>query len=339
MIMKQFFSTRNLLTRKNLVLFLLALTLLSLPLIASINDDSYLLIMVSRMLIFALAALSLDLVIGYGGMVSFGHAAYLGVGAYTVGILSAHVMEGSSIGFLPGNLPGTESGLISLPLAMLLAGLVALVFGALSLRTRGIHFIMITLAFAQMLYYLFISLYRYGGEDGLSMNGRNLLPGLDLYNDTHFYWLCLGCLTGYGLLVYKFLGARFGQVIRGCKQNPEKMQALGFATYRYQLVAFVISGMGAGLAGALLANHSEFVSPDLMSWHLSGELMVMVILGGLGTLIGPILGAISYLLMEEVLAGYTEHWQIILGPLLILVVLFSRKGILGALVGKAADDG
>ncbi|MCL6417530.1 branched-chain amino acid ABC transporter permease [Aestuariirhabdus sp. Z084] len=326
-------------TRRTVIYTLLLLCALLLPFYAQLTDDGYLLSMASRMLIYALAAMSLDLLIGYGGMVSFGHAAYVGIGAYTVGILSFHVLEGSPLAFLPGDWQGTESALISLPLAMLTAGLGALIFGALSLRTRGIHFIMITLAFAQMLYYLFISLYRYGGEDGLSMNGRNLLPGLDLYNDLHFYLLCLTCLLIYGGLVKRVLNSRFGQVIRGGKQNEAKLQALGFATYRYQLLAFVIAGMGAGLAGGLLANQSEFVSPDLLSWHLSGVLMVMVILGGLGTLVGPVIGAILYLLMEETLASYTEHWQLILGPLLLLVVLFSRKGIYGVLAGKEAEDG
>ncbi|WP_426417122.1 branched-chain amino acid ABC transporter permease [Aestuariirhabdus sp. LZHN29] len=326
-------------TRRFIIYALLAAAALLLPLYAHLTEDGYLLSMASRMLIYGLAAVSLDLLIGYGGLVSFGHAAYIGIGAYTVGILSFHVMDASPVVFLPGNWNGTELALVSLPLAMIAAGLGALIFGAMSLRTRGIHFIMITLAFAQMLYYLFISLYRYGGEDGLSMGGRNLLPGLDLYNDLHFYALCLACLLAYGWIIQRLLNARFGQVIRAGKQNEKKLEALGFATYRYQLLAFVIAGMGAGLAGGLLANHTEFVSPDLLSWHLSGVLMVMVILGGLGTLVGPVIGAITYLLMEEILAGYTEHWQLILGPLLILVVLFSRKGIYGVLAGREAEDG
>ncbi|RRJ85319.1 branched-chain amino acid ABC transporter permease [Aestuariirhabdus litorea] len=327
------------LTRRSVIYIGIFCCALLVPLYAQLTQDAYLLSMASRMLIYALAALSLDLLIGYGGLVSFGHAAYVGIGAYTVGILSFHSMEGSPIGFLPGHWEGSESALVSLPLAMLSAGLGALVFGALSLRTRGIHFIMITLAFAQMLYYLCISLYRYGGEDGLLLAGRNQLPGLDLYNDLHFYGLCLACLLLYGWLIRRLLNARFGQVIRAGKQNEQKLQALGFASYRYQLLAFVIAGMGAGLAGGLLANQTEFVSPDLLSWHLSGVLMVMVILGGLGTLLGPVMGAVAYLLMEEVLAGYTEHWQLILGPLLLLVVLFSRKGIFGLLAGKEAEDG
>lgn len=314
--------------------------LLFLPLLAELGGEPFLVNVSSRVLIYALAAVSLDLILGYGAMVSFGHGAFFGIGAYVVGILTHHALNATYIAFLPVAWTGTTSAIIQWPLAVLVSGFFALVIGALSLRTQGVYFIMITLAFAQMLYYFMISLPTYGGQDGLSLWERSSLGSLNLYDEQTFYYVCLCALLSFLFLTRKIVASRFGMVIRGCQQNETRMRALGFPTYRYKLAAFVIAGMGAGLAGALAANHTEFVGPGLMHWTRSGEIMVMVILGGMGTLFGPVLGAATLLIMEEVLIQYTEHWMVILGPFLLFVVLFARRGIYGWLVGteKGKDD-
>jgi branched-chain amino acid transport system permease protein len=274
------------------------------------------------MLIFAIAALSLDLILGYGAMISFGHAAYLGVGAYAVGILAFH---------------GVDAAWIQWPVALLTSALVAALIGLISLRTSGVYFIMITLAFAQMLYYLAISLKAYGGDDGLRINARSVLGGgIDLASNTALYYVVLGCLLGFLGFGRRLVASRFGMVIRGAKSNERRMRALGFPTARYRLVAFVIAGTMCGLAGVLLANLTNFTSPAYMHWTRSGELMVMVILGGMGSLIGPIVGAFALLSLEELLSSYTEHWQVVLGPILIVIVLFARRGIYGWLGAPAA---
>jgi branched-chain amino acid transport system permease protein len=288
------------------------------------------------LLIYALAALSLDLLVGYGAMVSLGHAAFFGAGAYVVAIFALHGAEGSAV---LGWLPGRDQALLVWPLAALVAGVLALAIGALSLRTSGMHFIMITLAFAQMLYYLFVSLEAYGGDDGLSLATRSHLPGVDLGDDTVFYYVCLGLLLAFLYLAYRLVHARFGMVIRGCRENERRMKSLGFAAFRYRLVCFVIAGAGAGLAGALIANQTEYVSPGLMHWTRSGQILVMVLLGGMGTLFGPVLGAATLLLLEELLSIYTEHWMVYLGPFLILVVLFAKRGIYGVIAGNNGNHG
>lgn len=294
-------------------------------------DEPFFITLASRMLIYGLAAASLDLILGFGGMVSFGHAAFFGVGAYTVGILFAHGFEGSD--FL-GLVPGSDNALVVWPLAMLVSGLMALAIGAVSLRTGGVYFIMITLAFAQMLYFFFVSLEPYGGDDGLSMYGRSRLPGLDLSDDATFYYVCLALLLLFLWLGRRLTKSRFGMVIAGVRENERRMAALGFPVYRYKLACFAIAGAVAGLAGALSANLTEFVSPSLMHWTKSGEIMVMVIMGGMGTLLGPVFGATTFLLLEELLSTWTEHWMIFLGPLLILIVLFSKRGLYGWLAGR-----
>lgn len=326
------------LTRRQWVHGLALILLLALPLIAESLNDPFWISIATRMLIYGLAAMSLDLILGYGAMVSFGHAAFFGIGAYVVGILTHHVFYAEVIPFLPGQWEGSVSAWVQWPLAMLVSGLIALVIGALSLRTQGVYFIMITLAFAQMLYFFMIGLPTYGGEDGLNLWMRSELPGLNLSDPWHFYYVVLGLLLLWLFLNQRIVGSRFGRVLAGCRQNKARMQTLGYPVTRYKLTAFVISGMGAGLAGALAANQTEFVSPGLMAWSTSGELMIMVILGGMGTLIGPIFGAIILLTLEEILAGITEHWMVILGPILILVVLYARGGLYRALVGGRHDD-
>ena len=290
----------------------------------------------TRILIFALAALSLDLILGYGGLVSFGHAAFMGIGGYTVGILFHH--DAMAIPIL--GLPGTRSGFVVWPLAMLLSGLAALAIGAICLRTRGIFFIMITLAFAQMLFYLFVSLRQYGGEDGIPLWSRSRFGGLlDLESNTTLYYVCLAILAVVLAAALRLVRSPFFQVIRGAKDNERRMIALGYPVFRYQLAAFTLSGMLAGLAGVLLANATGFVGPAYMEWVRSGELIVMVVLGGMGTVVGPVLGAAALLLLEEFVplaldaaqAGWGEHWKIVLGPLLLAVVLVARQGLLGVL--------
>ncbi|MEM7302642.1 MAG: branched-chain amino acid ABC transporter permease [Pseudomonadota bacterium] len=306
-------------------------------------DQEYLIGLASRIVIYGLAALSLNFILGYGGMVSFGHAAYFGVGAYVVGILSFHAFEGSTL----FGVPGSDSALFVWPLAILLSAFAALVLGYLSLRTSGVYFIMITLAFAQMLYFMFVSLERYGGDDGVIMyNGRNQIPGLDLSDEVTLYLVSLVVLVIFMGLFAMLVRSRFGMVLRACKQNEARMLALGCNVQRYKLTAFVIAGSVAGLAGVLNANLTEFVSPDYVHWTKSGDLMIMVVLGGMGTIPGPVIGSGVFLALEEFLPGlfeliglaaYKEHWRIVFGPLLILVVLFARGGILGLMTKGKSD--
>ncbi len=309
--------------------------LLAAPPAAYTIGEPYLVNILTRALILGIAAVSLDFILGYGALVSFGHAAFVGAGAYTVGIFAHHAREGTPVFGGALDFSGSESALVAWPAAILVAALLALVIGALSLRTRGLYFIMITLAFAQMTYFLFTSLERYGGDDGLILWQRSQLPGVDTADPVHFYYLCLGVLIAFVAFLRRAVDARFGRVLRGAAENERRMHALGFPVYRYRLAAFVIAGAGAGLAGALLANQDTFVSPELLNWRHSGELMIMVILGGLGTLFGPVLGAIALVLLEETLSAWTEHWMIILGPVLILVVLFARRGLYGWLLAGA----
>jgi branched-chain amino acid transport system permease protein len=311
--MSGWLSTRNIAT----VMLLLALVLL--PVYVELTGSRFLLTLFTRIVILAMAAVSLNLILGYGGMMSFGHAAYLGIGGYAVGMLAFE---------------GVYSGFVQWPVALLVSALFALLIGALSLRTRGVYFIMITLAFAQMAYYIVAGLARYGGDDGLTIQKRSeFFVPLNLSNKMQFYYVCLTLLFASIYLVWRIVNSRFGMVIQGARLNDTRMRAIGFPTYRYKLTCFVIAGTLCGLAGALLANHTDFVSPAMMYWTRSGDLIIMVVLGGTGSIFGPLFGAVALLILEEVLSGITEYWQIILGPLLLLVVLFGRGGIDG-LLGK-----
>jgi branched-chain amino acid transport system permease protein len=305
------------LTLRNTVAALLLAALVLLPVYVQLSNDQFVLTLFTRIVILALAAVSLDLILGFGGMMSFGHAAYLGIGGYAVGILAhEHVY----------------SGFVQWPVALAASALFALVIGALSLRTRGVYFIMITLAFAQMAYYVVSGLARYGGDDGLTIYKRSqFVPPIDLSDRVQFYYVCLALLFAGVYFIYRLVNSRFGLVIQGARSNDTRMRAIGFPTYRYKLTCFVIAGTICGLSGALLANNTDFVSPSLLYWTRSGDLMIMVILGGMGSVIGPVFGAVVLLVLEEVLSSITEHWEIILGPLLLLVVLFARGGIDGLL--------
>jgi branched-chain amino acid transport system permease protein len=293
------------------VLAILALV----PVYAAVTGDPFALTLFTRIVIMTIAAVSLNLIMGYGGMISFGHAAYLGIGGYAVGILWKE---------------GFGSGFLQWPAAIGASALFALVVGVLSLRTRGVYFIMITLAFAQMVYYVTQGLDRYGGDDGLTIGNRSSFGGiLDLNNNTLFYYLCFALLLGSLYLVWRIVNSRFGLVIQGSRSNERRMRAIGFPTFRYKLACFVIAGALCGLAGALLANHTNFISPSLVFWTRSGDLMVMVILGGLGSLFGPVIGAVTYLLLEEALSRVTEYPGLFLGPALLLVAIYLHGGIEG----------
>jgi branched-chain amino acid transport system permease protein len=282
------------------------------PLAASHFGQEFYVGMVSRLLIFALAATSLNLLLGFGGMVSMGHAAYLGAGAYTVGILMHH---------------GVLSAWVSWPAAVLVGAVLAFLIGLVSLRTKGVYFIMITLAFAQMIYFIFVGLKEYGGEDGLSMPQRSATGVLDLSADVNFYYVVLAVTAVSMYLVYRLVNSHFGRVLQALKQNEVRMEAIGFSVVRYKLVCFVVTGALASLAGALLANQNMMVSPSLVHWTQSGSLMVMVILGGTGFFFGGAIGAVVVLMLEEVLSAYTIHWQIIVGAVLLGVVLLLPHGL------------
>ncbi len=309
---------------RGLVLALGLVGLAAVPPVAVLLGQPFYIDLFRRVLIFALAAVSLDLILGYGGMVSFGHAAYLAIGAYVVGILAVH---------------GIHSGFVQWPAAMLVSLLVALAIGAVSLRTSGVYFIMITLAFAQMLYYLGISIEEYGGDDGMPLVARSKFAGsIDLDDPHAFYYVVLGVLVLAVALGHRLMNSRFGMVVRAARSNERRTEAIGFPTFRYRLTAFALAGSLCGLAGALLANQTEYLTPSFTHWTRSGEIMFMVILGGMGTLVGPVVGALVFLLLENALAGFTVHWQIILGPFLILAVLFAKRGLFGLLPEATRRD-
>ena len=297
--------------------FILPLVLLvalaAFPLVAPLFGMEFYIGFVRRVLIMALAAASLNFILGFGGMVALGHAGFIGVGAYTVvafadaGVMSAWVMW---------------------PMAALVAGLVAALIGTVALRTRGVYFIMTTLAFAQMLYFIAVSLRTYGGDDGYTLPARPTLGlGIDLGNESTFYWVVLVLVALALGWMHRATRSRFGHALMGIRDNETRMRALGYPVFRIQLVAFAIAGAVAGLAGALLAGGNGFISPGAMHWTQSATLVVMVVIGGLGRSWGGPVGATVWLLLEEVLKQYTEHWHLPLGLLLIAVALWAPKGL------------
>lgn len=308
-----------------IVAALIVLALLAIPAATDAIGQPALLSLATRIVIYAIAAASLNFILGYGGMISFGHAAFFGVGAYTVGILFAHVGEEPLFGFIPGS----TQLLVTLPAAILMSGAVAALIGALSLRTGGVQFIMITLAFAQMLFFFFVSLTPYGGEDGIIIRRSNDLFGLNMRDKATLYYVILGIALLFFAGLWRVVNSSFGAVLQGIRQNERRMAALGFTAYRYKLYAFILAGMGAGLAGALMANFLRFTSPDMMHWTKSGEFMIMVILGGVGSFFGPIFGAAAFLVLETFLAGWTDNWQLAMGIILLVVVLGTKGGIAG----------
>ena len=300
----------------------LAALALAFPFAMRALDAGFYISVASRILIYGIAATSLNLILGYGGLVSFGHAAFFGIGAYAVGILITEGVTGGWLGFA---------------VAMGAAALAAALIGAVSLRTRGVYFIMITLAFAQMLFYLVNSVKAYGGDEGLNIRQRSDFGfGLNLKDDLSFYFVVLACLAATLLLVHRLMASRFGRVVRAMRDDDERAEAIGFATFRFKLILFMIGGALGGLAGALMVNQQNYVNPNVLNWAQSGTLMVMVILGGVGTLWGGVLGAAALLILEEVLSAYTVHWQFPVGWVLLAIVLFAPHGLVGLLRGLRA---
>jgi branched-chain amino acid transport system permease protein len=296
------------------VVAVLALALALPWLLQALAMDFYLSV-ASRIVVYAIAATALNLLLGYAGMVSLGQAAFFGLGAYVSGVLLSEGITGAGTHLLA---------------VVGFSALAAAVIGAISLRTRGVYFIMITLAFAQMVYYVAVGLKRYGGEDGLNLPARSGVGiGIDLGNDVAFYYVVLALLVAVLAAFDRMLDARFGRALIGIRENEARMESLGFPTFRFRLAAFAIAGAVAGLAGALFANHNLFVSPATLHWTQSATFVVMVILGGIGYRYGGVLGALVLLLLEEILAAYTEHWHLPLGVLLLAVVFLAPRGLSG----------
>jgi branched-chain amino acid transport system permease protein len=307
-----------------LLLAILALA----PFILEWANQPFYLDLLSRALILGIAAISLNLILGFGGMISLGHAAYIGIGAYCVGIPSYY---------------DYYNGWLHLALALSVSAIFALITGAISLRTKGVYFIMITMAFSQMAYFTFLSMEEYGADDGLVIYSRSEFPewmsmdgGASLY-----YWVFAVLLLSL-FFTHRLVHARFGRVIVGSRFNEQRMQALGFDTYRYRLTCYVISAMMCSVAGMLFGNFAGFISPDIMGWARSGELIFMVIIGGVATLFGPLVGTIVFVLLEEFLSAITVYWHLIFGVMLVALVLFGKGGIHGWLSiwdRKGADHG
>lgn len=309
--------------------------LVAVALIASLLGQSFTVTLATKVAILGMAGVGLNLALGYGGLVSFGHAAFFGIGGYVTAILASHAANYEPLIF---GFEGTNQMLAIWPFAIAAAGLAGLVIGALSLRTSGVYFIMVTLAFAQMLYYLAVSWPAYGGEDGLSFYTRNSFPGLNTFDPLQFFAICAGLLAIVLLASHRLTLARFGLALMAARQSPARSAAVGIRPYAVQLVAFVISAMICGLAGALYAELNRFVSPASMSWHMSGEIMVFVILGGVGRLAGPIAGAAVYILLEQILGPVSDYWLGLVGLLLLMIVLFAPGGLSGLILRDKRHD-
>lgn len=299
-----------------------------LPVLFWWTGQTFYLSLATRLVILAIAAVSLNLILGYGGLISFGHAAYVGIGAYAVGIPAHHALYGG-MDFIASN-----NGFFQIALAVVVAALFALITGAICLRTKGVYFIMITMAFAQMVYYFFVSIEEYGGDDGLVIDTRSEFPLVDLDQPIVLFLVSYATLVLAMLLVNTIVNSRFGMVLQSAKGNNDRTVTLGYNTYLYRLTAYVISGAICGLAGALLGNFATFISPEMMDWSRSGELMFMVILGGTATVVGPVLGAAVFVVVAQFLSDLTIYWHLPFGLMLIAVVLFARGGLTGILRGK-----
>lgn len=310
----------------NLVIFAL---LVAVALGAHAAGQGFTVTLATKAAILGLAGVGLNLALGYGGLVSFGHAAFFGIGGYVTGIFASHAANGDPILTLPFTLMGSNEMLGIWPMAMLAAALAALLIGALSLRTSGVYFIMVTLAFAQMIYYFAISWPRYGGEDGLSFYVRNSFPGLNTFDPIQYFAICAGLLALALVFTAVVTQSRFGLALQATRQNEQRSTAVGIRATPVRLTAFVLSAMITALAGALYADLNRFVSPSMFSWHMSGEIMVFVILGGVGRLCGPVAGAAVFILLEHLLGPVSDHWQALLGLMLLAIVLFAPGGLIG----------
>ncbi|WP_371135066.1 branched-chain amino acid ABC transporter permease [Thalassospira sp.] len=320
--------------RETIINSVLAALLIAIPLVAQAMGEIFIITLVTKVAILALAGVGLNIALGYGGLVSFGHAAFFGIGGYAAGILASHALNYQPIATWPFEISGSTQMIVIWAVALIASALAALVIGAITLRTSGVYFIMITLAFAQMIYYFAISWPAYGGEDGLSIYVRNGFPGLNTLDPISFFAICAVLLALALWFSAVLVRSRFGLALHGARQNDQRMKSVGIAPFRIKLTAFVISAMITGLAGALYADLNRFVSPSMLSWHMSGEIMVFVILGGVGRLFGPVAGAGLYILLEHLLGGAFDYWQLPLGVLLLLVVLFARGGLIGLLAGE-----
>jgi len=321
------------LTERRLNVLVLAL-LLAVPLWAWVSNEPFTITLATRAVIFAIAGVGLNLALGTGGLVSLGHAAFFGIGGYAMGILASHAQSYTALTDWPFLIEGTKSMPVIWLVAIVASALAALAIGALSVRTSGVYFIMITLAFGQMFYYFMISWPAYGGEDGLSIYVRNSFPGLNTLDPIQFFGLTFVLLLLVLALVTRLRSSAFGLALGAARQNENRLRAVGIAPYRLYLLAFTISGAITGLSGALFADLNRFVSPTMFSWHTSGEIIVFIILGGVGRLMGPVIGAALYVMLEHLLGGVSDYWQIYFGAILLGVVLFARGGLIGLLVGR-----
>ena len=308
---------------------------LALPLWAVVADEPFTITLATRAAILALAAVGLNIALGIGGLVSLGHAAFFGLGGYAMGILAFHAQSFTPLELGPLTIAGTKSMPVIWLVAVIVSALAAWVIGLLSLRTSGVYFIMITLAFGQMFFYFAISWGAYGGEDGLSIYVRNGFPGLNTLVPIQFFGIAFVALCVALVLQWRLRASPFGLALNAARQSPARAEAVGLNPMRLRLLAFVISGAITGLAGALFADLNRFVSPTMFSWQLSGELIILIIIGGVGRLMGPVIGAALFVALEHWLGGLTEFWHIWLGVVLLLIVLFARGGVIGLLTGKA----
>jgi branched-chain amino acid transport system permease protein len=311
--------------RQRVIVAVMLLAFAVFPYLASVTDNPFMVRLVTRIMIFAIAAVALDLVVGFGGLVTLCHASVIGLGSYVVAIFSWHAANQEAL--LGGLIAGTDNALLVWPIAILICAAVSFMLGFLALRTKGVYFIMITLAFNQMLYFVFVGWRKYGGLDGLDLALQSKLPLIDLGNRYALYYLVFALMTATVFVSWRLVNSRFGVVLRGSQQNERRMNAIGYRTFWYKLAIFTISGALAGLAGVLLANANQYISPAEMSWTRSAELLAMLIFGGVGTLIGPILGTSIYLGLHFFLSNYTEHWEATFGLILMAMVLFGRGGI------------
>lgn len=307
----------NILKLPVLVPLLVFLALAVIPLLASFVGQPFYVSFAARLIIYAIAVTALNIAVGYGGMISLGHALFLGLGSYCVALASFH---------------GISNGWVHLGLTVVVCSAAALLTGAISLRTSGVAFIMITLAFAQMGYYLLVSLKQYGGDDGLAITETSRMMGLDLGNSLTLYMVAFVVLVLMTAWAAKLKSSPFGMVLRGTEQNARRIKALGFDAFRYQLIGYVVSGTLCGVAGMLLANLTAFASPSTMSWAISGELLVMLAIGGLATIGGPVLGVVVFLGLEEITKGFTEHWMAVFGPAIVAIALLGKSGLAGLLL-------
>jgi len=310
----------------------LLVSLLIAPFVMTYFGKSFWLDIFTRLIILSIAASSLSLLLSVAGLASFGHAAYIGLGAYAVGIPVYFETYGGN-DFLAG-----YNGWWHLLLAVVVCALFALVTGSISLRTRGVHFIMITMAFSQMVFYLLVALEEFGGDDGLSVDLRSEISPLQIEEPWVFFLLCYTLLLVVLFVVSRITNSRFGRVLQAAKQNEQRVRALGVNPYGYRLFAFVIAGVIAGVAGVLFANYAYFVSPGMVEWTRSGELMFMIILGGVSSLLGPVVGATCFVLLEYFLSRWTVFWHLPFGLILLGVVLFGRGGIVGLLSRQRAQE-